>query len=258
VTGRGRGVSRARHKQISREARDIYSLARTKGLTVDLIQDQLLRSFPGELAAGEARMYAMGWTVPIVREGLLALAAEDGHDPPGLEAIDVSRWLRGEHRPRAWLQTLCRLFQCHQARLGWPPQGNELPIDFTYILDEAAHSLGSQRIGPSRGVFMQYLNPEILELYGVRIHFDAHRVARIALLLSRYALLVSEGILVMPASYLFEVPLIHDLIRHLAPLREAGLLGFTSPSVACQKLGTTWRQFLPETWDRVTGWLARN
>src|SRR5258708_19647285 len=36
--------------------------------------------------------------------------------------------------------------------------------------------------------------------------------------------------LVMPAAYLFEVPFINDFIRHLAPVREAGLLGFTSPS----------------------------
>src|SRR5437870_1545837 len=69
VMGRGRRISRARRRQISREARDIYSGARTLGLAVDQIQEQLLRAFPGELAVGEARMYAMGWTVPIVREG---------------------------------------------------------------------------------------------------------------------------------------------------------------------------------------------
>src|SRR5919197_794679 len=109
--GRVGRVSRARRQQISREAREISALARARGLTVDKIQDHLLRSFPDELAQGEARMYAMGWTVPVVRDGLLALLAEQGHHTPALELIDVSRWLRGEHRPRIWLKPLCQLFQ---------------------------------------------------------------------------------------------------------------------------------------------------
>jgi hypothetical protein len=202
------------------------------GLAVDQIQEQLLRAFPGELAVGEARMYAMGWTVPIVREGLVTLASQDGRDPdpPGLESIDVSRWLRGEHRPRVWLQPLCRLFQCHQAKLGWPPQGNEQPIDFSEPAEDAAPPAMSTPSGRPRAVFIQYLNPEILQLYGVGMHLDARRVARVALLLSRYAILVADGLLVMPASYLFEVPHISEFLRCLAPVRDAGLLGFTSPS----------------------------
>lgn len=125
-------VSRGRRQQIAREARQFYPLAMTRGLTVDQIQGELLSRFPSELAPGEARMYAMGWTAPIVREGLLALAAEDqGRATPGLELIDVNRWLRGQVRPTAWLPRLCRLFRCHQAHLGWPPQGNEVPVDFT-------------------------------------------------------------------------------------------------------------------------------
>jgi hypothetical protein len=69
-----------------------------------------------------------------VREGLLALAADAGGDgqglaTPGLELIDVARWLRGEVRPTVWMPRLCRLFRCHQAHLGWPPQGNEVPVD---------------------------------------------------------------------------------------------------------------------------------
>jgi hypothetical protein len=44
---------------------------------------------------------------------------------------EVWRWLRGQVRPCEWLPRICRLFQCHQARLGWPAQGNELAIDFS-------------------------------------------------------------------------------------------------------------------------------
>lgn len=228
--GRGSRVNRARRQQISRAAREIYSLARTRGLAVDQIQDQLLRSFPHEMAPGEARMHAMGWTAPVVREGLLALAAEGGHDAPALELIDVSRWLRGEHRPRTWLKPLCQLFQCHQAKLGWPAQGNEIAIDFTNRACTEQSLPKSDSRGTSKPVFLQFINPEILQLYGVLKHFPPNALSRLALLLSRYALLISDGILVMPASYLFEVPFIQTLLDNLAPIRDAGLLGFASPA----------------------------
>jgi hypothetical protein len=123
-------VSRTRRSQIAHEARRACSLAQADGRTVDEIQEELLRTFPGELAAGEARMYALGWTVGVVREGLQALAAEEGLEPSGLQDIDVSRWLRGEVYPRESLERLCRLFRCHQAQLGWPPRGNDVAISF--------------------------------------------------------------------------------------------------------------------------------
>lgn len=141
--GRQSRVSRGRRQEIAREARHFCSVALTSGLTVDQIQDVLVSRFPGELARGEARMHAMGWTVPIVREGLLALAAQAGGDgqgqeAPGLELIDVARWLRGAVRPTVWLPRLYRLFRCHQAHLGWPPQGNEVPVDCTPRTTEPA------------------------------------------------------------------------------------------------------------------------
>src|SRR5215472_14188258 len=114
-------ISRTRRSQIAHEARRACSLAQARGRTVDEIQEELLRSFPGELAAGEARMYAHGWTVGVVREGLQALAAEEGLESSGLQYVDVTRWLRGEVYPRESLERLCRLFRCHQAQLGWPP-----------------------------------------------------------------------------------------------------------------------------------------
>lgn len=106
------------------------SVAQARGRTVDEIQDELLRAFPDELAAGEARMFAHGWTVGVVREGLQALAAEDGLEWSGLQDVDVTRWLRGEVYPRESLERLCRLFRCHQAQLGWPARGNEVAVSF--------------------------------------------------------------------------------------------------------------------------------
>jgi tetratricopeptide (TPR) repeat protein len=116
-------VSRARRATIRREARHVHALGRTKGWTVDQIQDELLRRFHQELFPGEARMHAQGWNVSIVREGLQTLAADEGLNASGLQDADVLRWLRGEIYPRDSLVRLCRLFQCPQERLGWPKVG---------------------------------------------------------------------------------------------------------------------------------------
>src|SRR5262249_20392608 len=83
------------------------------------------------LQAGEARMYAMGWSVRVVREGLRGLADKAGLDASGIGDGDIWRWLRGEVRPTIWMDLLCRVFRCHQSQLGWPPQGNETPVDHT-------------------------------------------------------------------------------------------------------------------------------
>lgn len=117
---RGSQVGRTRRAQITREARRMCALGRTDGWTIDQLQDELLRRFRGELFAGEARMYAYGWSVSFVRDALQALAEREGLDASGLQDIDVVRWLRGEVYPRDALDRLCELFQCHQARLGWP------------------------------------------------------------------------------------------------------------------------------------------
>src|SRR5205807_1805370 len=124
-------ISRARRAQIRDEAHQLYILGRTRSRNADQIQQDLLRAFPGELTRGEARLYAMGWTVRVVREGLRGLAANDGLDASGVGDGEVWRWLRGEVRPTVWMEPLCRLFGCHQAQIGWPPQGNEPPIDST-------------------------------------------------------------------------------------------------------------------------------
>lgn len=76
-------------------------------------------------------MYAMGWSMRVVREGLRGLADKAGLDASGVGDGDVWRWLRGEVRPTIWMDLLCRVFRCHQSQLGWPPQGNETAVDHT-------------------------------------------------------------------------------------------------------------------------------
>jgi hypothetical protein len=124
-------ISRKRRADIADAAHQLYSLALVRGLTPDHVQADLLRTFVNELTPGEARMYAMGWTVRVMREGLRALATEEGLDASSLGDSEVWRWLRGEVRPRDWLPRMCRLFRCHQAQLGWPAQGSEPAIDYT-------------------------------------------------------------------------------------------------------------------------------
>ena len=124
-------VSRARRAQIMDEVHQLQATWRTQGSTVDQIQDQLLKFFPGELEVGEARMYAEGWTVRTVREGLRRLSMNDGLDAFGLDDTCVWRWLRGQVYPRDWMDRLCRLFQCHQTQLGWPPRGREVAVDYS-------------------------------------------------------------------------------------------------------------------------------
>jgi len=124
-------VSRARRRQLIQEARWIATLGRTREWTVEQIQDEILRRFGGEVFPAEARMHANGWGVSFVREALQALATQEGLDASGLQDADVLRWLRGEVYPRDSLDRLCRLFACHQARLGWPVIGNADPIDHT-------------------------------------------------------------------------------------------------------------------------------
>jgi len=144
-------VSRARRQQLTQEARWIATLGRTRGWTVDQIQDEILRRFSGEVFQAEARMHANGWGVSFVREALQALAAQEGLDASGLQDTDVLRWLRGEVYPRDSLERLCRLFACHQARLGWPVIGNADPIDHTPTQGPAGQPSGpaAQAVPPA-------------------------------------------------------------------------------------------------------------
>jgi hypothetical protein len=152
-------ISRTRRQEIAGEARRISALARAEGVLVDEIQETLLRAFPGELGAGEARMHAEGWTVGVIREGLQALATKRGLEASRLQDADIWRWLRGEMCPRSdSLERLCRLFRCHQAQLGWPPRGNEIPISFgraattrsmALLGAETPSSLAGVRAGPA-------------------------------------------------------------------------------------------------------------
>ena len=79
-------------------------------------------------------------------------------------------------------------------------------------------------------VFLQYLNPEILTLYQVQERYSARRLLDEWVRLSRYASLIAEDGLVVPASYLFEVPLMHQFLKQIDVIIQAGLFSYASPT----------------------------
>lgn len=80
-----------------------------------------------------------------------------------------------------------------------------------------------------RPVFVQYLNPEIRACYGrgyrpQRADADLSGVLHA----TRLAVLSTEGSLVIPASYLFEVPIMARFLDAVAGLRRAGCIDYAS------------------------------
>jgi hypothetical protein len=80
-----------------------------------------------------------------------------------------------------------------------------------------------------RPVFVQYLNPEIRACYG-RGYRPQQADADLshALHATRLAVLCTEGPLVIPASYLFEVPIMARFLESVEALRRAGCIEYSS------------------------------
>jgi len=85
----------------------------------------------------------------------------------------------------------------------------------------------SASLRPSK-VFVQFVNPELLTLYGWQ--GNERQLLAKAIELSRLALLVAEDGLVFPRSYLVEVAVIDRLLEYLTRARAAGLLAVASES----------------------------
>lgn len=80
-----------------------------------------------------------------------------------------------------------------------------------------------------RPVFVQYLNPEIRACYGRGYRSQwADADLSSALHATRLAVLCTEGSLVIPASYLFEVPIMARFLDEIAGLRRAGCIDYAS------------------------------
>ena len=81
-----------------------------------------------------------------------------------------------------------------------------------------------------RPVFVQYTNPEILSCYGVDVR-ERHAALSLteALDATRLALLLTDRHLLIPASYIFEIPWYPILLGCMEPLVREGVLRYVSP-----------------------------
>jgi hypothetical protein len=81
----------------------------------------------------------------------------------------------------------------------------------------------------SRPVFVQYLNPEVLGCYGLRILDSDNRVLLASAIRStRLAALATDAYLLVPASCIFEVPNSQEFLRATEPLIRAGALRYAA------------------------------
>jgi len=81
----------------------------------------------------------------------------------------------------------------------------------------------------SRPIFVQYLNPEIRACYGKQYRArNAEKDLADALHATRLAILCTEGSLIFPASYLFEVPILPQFLEAIETLRRGGCIHYST------------------------------
>ena len=85
------------------------------------------------------------------------------------------------------------------------------------------------RYDRNRPIFIQYLNPEIRRCYRREYRpRTASRDLTEALNATRLSVLATDNSLIIPASYLFEVPILPQWLAEVRSLREAGHIEYTS------------------------------
>ena len=97
------------------------------------------------------------------------------------------------------------------------------------------------RLLPKR-IFIQYLNPEILSLYGVTQHLNDDNLLVNSLKLTAYALLLSDDALIIPESYLFQLNFIDRFLKEVEVLRAAGILQLAGPTPDLTRYATSKKQ----------------
>jgi TIR domain len=91
--------------------------------------------------------------------------------------------------------------------------------------------IGHVQYDRDRPVFVQYLNPEILAAYGRPLSPEGTQISLgEALHATRTAVLATDAYLVIPASYLFEVRQLSDILLSARELTDFGLISYCSPA----------------------------
>lgn len=82
-----------------------------------------------------------------------------------------------------------------------------------------------------RPIFVQYCNPELFKVSGLgSVLDDEGRMLRLLTACTRLALLMTDDLVLFPASYLFELPAFPRFLNSAAPMVEQGLFGYVSPT----------------------------
>ncbi|MFE2756304.1 hypothetical protein ACFXGA_30320 [Actinosynnema sp. NPDC059335] len=111
-----------------------------------------------------------------------------------------------------------------------------------FVAGRDIHLSGVPPAGPlydrTRPVFVQYLNPEILHCYGFPLRRGQPQLTtEQALHATRLAVLATDANLVMPASYLFEVPGIPSLLERLRDLVALRQVAYCAPTPDVMRYG---------------------
>jgi nucleoside phosphorylase len=149
------------------------------------------------------------------------------HPDIGLNVLDIdSLWTRLEKLGNRALEKLFGPAKPSGREGLWTPDSNPTAI----AEDRTTGAGGGGRNARPRYVFLQFLNPEIRALYQTDAGWSARQLHREWIRISKYALLVADKGLAIPASYVFEVPELSTLLEELQPVRKQGLLHVVSPT----------------------------
>jgi nucleoside phosphorylase/tetratricopeptide (TPR) repeat protein len=83
--------------------------------------------------------------------------------------------------------------------------------------------------------FLHFLNREILQLYGTSQSLHSRSICKHALILTRYALLLSDLPLIVPPAALFELEFANNYLTAVLPASRSQLLHFASPTPDIEK-----------------------
>lgn len=149
----------------------------------------------------------------------------------GVDRTTVGRWERGETDPYPHVRPkLCRVLEVGAGELHGLLETREAGTSGGVSLAPDAYS-GEPAFydARSRPVFVQYLNPEVLGCYGLRILGSDNRVLLASAIRStRLAILTTDAYLLVPASCMFEVPNSQEFLRATEPLIRAGALRYAA------------------------------
>jgi nucleoside phosphorylase len=99
-------------------------------------------------------------------------------------------------------------------------------------MDDDAKSSDQLKSGWPDYVFLQFMNPEISSLYQVANNWQPKQLYQEWVRLTKYAAVIGTKGIVIPTSYFFEVPQIHNFLNDLKLLRAAGLVKRVSSTPA--------------------------